>query len=204
MKKNSCVKESLPLIIGEAIVSLLTVGIFALLSLIFEAEFWKADLGVILGVILGSAVTVFNYAFLILSVNSAINKFLLLRGNREMSDEEAEKFATENSMGIQNAIKTSFIIRTLTMLTVLILAFVLGDLFNPLATVIPLLAYRPVLYVAELIKAKRTASTIAPAAAMLGMLVSDSDGHSQTDGELLGELAEITESTKEPEKESDD
>ncbi len=154
MKKNSGFMQILPLIIGEIFVSLVTVGLFALLDLAFEAEFWCVDLGVILGVLLGSAVTVFNYLFLILSVNSAINRYLELRGTREMTDEEAERFASENSAPIQNAIKTSFILRTTTMLVTLVVAFIIGDLFNPLATAIPLLAFRPILYVSEIIKGK--------------------------------------------------
>ena len=127
MKKNSSIKQILPLIIGEAVASLLTVGVFALIDLAFSTEFFSVDLGVILGVLLGSAVTVFNYLFLILSVNSAINRYLELRGTREMTDEEAEKFASENSVPIQNAIKTSFILRTTTMLITLVVAFLLGD-----------------------------------------------------------------------------
>ena len=70
-----------------------------------------------------------------------------------MSDEEAEKFAAENSMPIQNAIKTSFIVRTASMLATLVIAFLL-DWFNPLATAIPLLAFRPLLSAIELIKGK--------------------------------------------------
>ncbi len=154
MKKNSSIKQILPLIIGEAVTSLLTVGVFALIDLAFSTEFFSVDLGVILGVLLGSAVTVFNYLFLILSVNSAINRYLELRGTREMTDEEAEKFASENSAPIQNAIKTSFILRTTTMLITLVVAFLLGDLFNPLATAVPLLAFRPILYLSEIIKGK--------------------------------------------------
>ncbi len=146
--------QILPLIIGEIAVSLVTVGLFALLDLVFEADFWTVDLGVVLGTLLGSAVTVFNYLFLILSVNSAINKYLALRGTHEMTDEEAEKFASENSAPIQNAIKISFILRTTTMLVTLVIAFLLGDLFNPLATAIPLLAFRPIMYVSEIIKGK--------------------------------------------------
>ena len=70
-----------------------------------------------------------------------------------MDDEEAEQFAAENSMPIQNAIKTSYIIRTVTMIATLVVAFLL-DWFNPLATAIPLLAFRPLLTVIEMIKGK--------------------------------------------------
>ena len=108
---------------------------------------------VITGAALGVIVTVANYVFLTLSVDRAIKNFLSLRGDREMSDEEAEKFASENSAPIQNAIKASFIIRTFTMLVALVVAFLL-EIFSPIATAIPLLAYRPLLYLTELIKGK--------------------------------------------------
>ena len=108
---------------------------------------------VITGAALGVAVTVVNYIFLTLSVDRAVASYLALRGTREMTDEEAEAFARENSAPIQNAIKLSFIIRTVSMLAALIVAFLL-DLFAPIATAIPILAYRPMLYVTELIKGK--------------------------------------------------
>ena len=162
MKKNSALKSTLPLIIGEAVVVCLVIAIFLLADLIFKSEFWNFGYNIVVGALLGAIVTVFNYLFLIISVNRAVDRFLLLRGTREMSDEEAEKFAKENSMQIQNAIKISFILRTVTMLVTFVIAFILGDIFNPLATVIPLLMYRPILYVSELIKAKRYARAAAP------------------------------------------
>ena len=72
-----------------------------------------------------------------------------------MDEEEAQKFAEENSMPIQNAMKLSFIIRTVSMLAALVVAFIL-DWFNPIATAIPLLAYRPLLTLIETIKGKVT------------------------------------------------
>ena len=70
-----------------------------------------------------------------------------------MSEEEAERFTQENSMVIQNKIKTSFIIRTVSMLVTLVVAFVL-NWFNPLTTVIPMLMFRPLIYISETIKGK--------------------------------------------------
>ena len=98
--------------------------------------------------LLGSVVTVLNYLFLSISVNNAIDKFLTMRGSLEMDDEEAEKFVAKHALGIQNTIKISFIIRTVSMLAALILAF-LTDVFNPLATLIPLLAFRPIITAVE-------------------------------------------------------
>lgn len=136
--------------IGEVIVSVLVVLGFLLADML---DFLAFDYRVITGAILGGAVTVANYALLTLSVNREVNKYLELRGTGEMSDEEAEKFASENSMPIQNAIKLSFIIRTVSMLATLVAAFLL-DMFNPIATAIPLLAFRPLLSAIEIVKGK--------------------------------------------------
>ena len=141
------------LFVGEIIVSLLVIGLHLLLDLVLEAEFFDFSYRVITGAALGTVVTVANYAILTLTVNNAIKKFLTLRGTREMSDEEAAKFASENSMQIQNAIKTSFIIRTVSILATLVIAFLL-DWFAPLATVIPLIAFRPIITVIEIFKRK--------------------------------------------------
>lgn len=143
----------MPMAIGEiAVILLVLVGAGAL-DLI---GIYKFDPRVLSGAWLGAVVAILNYAFLTLSVDKAINKYLSLRGDREMSDEEAEKFAAENSAPIQNAIKTSFIIRTFSMLAALLVAFIL-EWFNPLATAIPLLAFRPLLSIIEMIKGKKAA-----------------------------------------------
>ena len=58
----------------------------------------RFELQVILGTLLGSTVTVANFAVLAFSVNRAVDKYIELRGSREMSEEEAEAFAKEHSM----------------------------------------------------------------------------------------------------------
>ena len=150
------------LFIGEIIVSLLVVGIHLILDLVFEKEFWDFSYRVITGAALGSVVTVANYAVLTMTVNRAIKNFLALRGSREMNEEEVIKFTSENSMKIQNAIKTSFIIRTVSILATLAVAFLL-DWFAPLATVIPLLAFRPLITLIELVKRKIFKQQLMPA-----------------------------------------
>ncbi len=147
-KSNSTLKETAILSLGEIIVSLLVIGGFALASLATEVSILSA----VLGAVLGSIITVLNYFFLSLSVNRSIDQYLELRGSREMTDEEAMKFTNEHSMKIQNAIKISFIVRTVTMLASLVCAFIFIKIINPLATVIPILAYRPILTVGELIR----------------------------------------------------
>ena len=148
--EKKLINDILPMLVAEAVVAVLVVLGAFILSL---AKLINFDFTIITGAILGMAVMVFNYLFLTLSVDKAISDFMALRGDREMDDEEAEQFAAQNSASIQNAIKTSFIIRTLSMLVTLVVAFLL-DWFNPMATAIPLLAMRPLLYVMEIIKGK--------------------------------------------------
>ena len=152
MKKDlSYLKGVFALALGEAIVASLTVLGFFLCNIAFDTGF---SYRVFTGAALGAAVTVGNYLALIISVNTQVEKYLALRGSREMTDEEAEKFAKEHSMPIQNAIKTSYMIRTTSMLITLVIAFIL-DWFNPIATAIPLLSFRPLLTLIEGIKSKR-------------------------------------------------
>ena len=154
MDKNKNNREIAVLLVGEIIVSALTVALAFLISLFSDFSF---DYTVISGVLLGSAVIVLNFLFLSLSVNRAVDAYLEVRGSRDMTDEEAKKFTAENSMVIQNKIKTSFIIRTVTMLATLVLAFVTGW-FNPLCTAIPMLAFRPILSLSETVRMKSDAS----------------------------------------------
>lgn len=149
-KKQKFIKDLLPFTLAELAVSALVVLFGFVLSLVNIIIF---DYRIITGALLGAVVMILNYTFLTASVDKAIQNFISLRGEKEMSDEEAEQFAAENSMPIQNAIKTSYIIRTVTMIATLVVAFLL-DWFNPLATAIPLLAFRPLLTVIEMIKGK--------------------------------------------------
>ncbi len=140
------IKETTPLFIGELAVAALTALGFAIASIFTEVNIFSA----IAGAALGAVVSVLNYLFLSVSVNRSVDSYLQLRGTKEMSDEEAEKFTNEHSMKIQNAVKTSFLIRTASILAVLVLAFITGW-FSPIATAIPLLSYRPILTVSEMI-----------------------------------------------------
>ena len=149
MKKDlSYLKGVFALALGEAIVASLTVLGFFLCSLAFDTGF---SYRVFTGAALGAAVTVGNYLALIISVNTQVEKYLALRGSQEMTDEEAEKFTNEHSMRIQNSMRASYIARTVTMLAALVAALLL-DWFSPLAVAIPLLAYRPILTVSELLR----------------------------------------------------
>ncbi len=140
--------------LGELTVNLITLIVFAAIkgAGLLKEGFSLAP--VIFGGLLGTAVTVLNFLILTLNINSAINKFLALRGSKEMGDEEAEAFAQKNSMVIQNAMTRSYIIRSLLMIGVLVGAFLLPGWFNVIATLVPLVCYRPIIYLSELTKKK--------------------------------------------------
>ena len=146
-------KEVLLLAIGELIVSLLTVGGFLLVDVIFtEKDIFNYT--VVTGALLGTLVVLINFFILSIAITRAVMSYMKERGEREMSEEEALAFAQEHQGRIRLAMSRSYVIRTLLMLGTLILAFVL-EWFNPIATVIPLLMYKPVLIASHYIKAKR-------------------------------------------------
>lgn len=166
------VRELLFLTLGEVIIGVIISAIYLLIS--------RFDYTVALGAILGGAVTVFNFIFLSISVNRAIDKVMLnyearqnvqpdivmdvsgdtaevVDGEEEPEadpfDDSAAQFARENASKIAAAVKISYIVRTLSVLATLVVAFITKQ-FNVLATVIPLLCFRPILTVSELIRRK--------------------------------------------------
>jgi xanthine/uracil/vitamin C permease (AzgA family) len=70
-----------------------------------------------------------------------------------MDDEAIAAITRKQTAEIQTAMKLSSMARTVSMLIVLVIAFITGW-FSPIATAIPMLALRPILMVAELIKSK--------------------------------------------------
>ena len=146
-KKNMPTREILFLVVGELIVSLIVSGVYLLLN--------RFSYAVISGCLLGSAVTVFNFVFLSVSVNRAIDKALAGRKEGEMTEEEAEAFAAENQAAVQRAAQGSYLLRQILMLGVLVCAFLLDGWFDVIATVIPLVMFRPLLTVCGLMKSKK-------------------------------------------------
>ena len=143
--KLSAYIDTVWLALGELVVAaLVSVGF-----LIFK----RFDYTVLTGAALGGAVTVINFLILSVGVNRAINRFVEERGDKEMDEEEAEAYAQKHGAAVQNAMLKSYIIRMVLMIGSLILAMISGW-FSPLATVIPLIMYRPILYVTEFIKTK--------------------------------------------------
>ena len=143
--KLSAYIDTVYLALGEVIVA-------ALVSLAFLL-FGKFSYTVVTGALLGGTVTVVNFLILSVAVNRAVTRYITERGEREMDEEEAEKYAKEHGMVVQNAMTKSYLLRMGLMIGALVLGMVSGY-FSPLATVIPLLMYRPILYVTELIKIK--------------------------------------------------
>ena len=137
--------EIFSLLIGEIIVSLLICAVYLIID--------KFDYKVITGVLLGTLVTMFNFLYLSITTTKAVNNFLMLRGDKEMTEEESAAFVGEHQAKIQNTIKISYIIRTVTMLITLVIAFIIKH-FDVIATLIPLLIYKPITILAALIKRK--------------------------------------------------
>ncbi len=135
------------MIIGEIIVSAIICGVYLIID--------KFSLSVPLGAALGSAVTVFNFLFLIISTNRTIDKIMLERGEGEMSDEEAAEFAAKHAGALRASAKISYIVRMITLVGTLVLALLIKNVFSVIPTLIPLLMLRPLLTAAQLIKAKR-------------------------------------------------
>ena len=145
-KKNMPVWEIMILIVGELIVSLIITGVYWLLH--------KFSYSVISGCLLGSAVTIFNFIVLSVSVNRAIDKALAGRKEGEMTEEEAAAFAAEHQAAVQRAAQGSYLLRQILMLGVLVCAFLLDGWFDVIATLVPLLMFRPLLTVCGLLKRK--------------------------------------------------
>ena len=151
-KKNklSDYVNTLWMAVGELIVALLVlIGFLIAKSLGVEVTVYK----VITGALLGGFVTVLNLFILSYAVNRAVNEYIDGRGDKEMTEEEAEEYAKNNGMKVQLAMTKSYLIRMVLMIGVL-LAGGITKQFNVLATAIPLLMYRPILYVTEFIKVK--------------------------------------------------
>ncbi|MBO5047987.1 MAG: hypothetical protein J6D19_06235 [Clostridia bacterium] len=145
--KNMPMSDIIFLAAGEGIASLIIVGVYLLLG-----EF---DFRVATGAVLGSAVTVLNFAILSFSVNRAVDRVMEMRGNKEMTEEEASAFALQHSAEIQKSVKSSYFLRQIIMLGVLVAA-VLLKIASILPAVIPLLLFRPILMAREAFRKKKT------------------------------------------------
>ena len=139
--------ETVFMLIGELAVSLLTVGVY----------FWidKFSIKVVSGLLLGIVIALLNFFFLTISVNRAVDKIMTERGEGEMSDEEAEEFAKAHGNKIQATVKLSYFLRTASVAAALIIAALLREYFDIIATMIPLFAHSLILTLSQLVAAKK-------------------------------------------------
>ena len=179
MKENKIpAREALLFLLFEAVLAALTVAVFILIG--------KFDYTVLLGAILGVAVTVGNFVFLSVSINRAIDKILdgvdlaELKKKKipaaseeeqdsedqgegeddeqdDEQDDEAQKFARENEAKLNAAVKLSYSIRSVSMIVALVLAFITNQ-FNPIAAAVPLLSWRAAISFVSLVQKKKEGS----------------------------------------------
>ncbi len=145
-KQKLPMRELLSIVIGELLISLAICGVYALIG--------RFSYKVPLGAALGSAVTVLNFLVLSLMTNRVLNAFIQERGTEELDDEAAVQIAKKYEGKVQNQIKLSFILRMLVMLAALVVAFLIEQ-FDVIATVIPLLAFRPIITISSIIGSKK-------------------------------------------------
>lgn len=145
-KKNLPLAEVTRLTIGEIIVSLIMIGIYCMLD--------RYSYRVVTGAALGSAVTILNFLMLSVAVNRALDQAMASRGDGNMTEEEAEKFAAEHMPQVQQAVKASYLVRTIVMLAALVAVFLL-DWFDVVATLVPLVMFRPIITFGEIFRKKK-------------------------------------------------
>lgn len=145
--------EIAAMIIGEIITSALIILVFMIVNFIKGEPLIHYSVPV--GALLGSAITVVNFLLLSVMTTRTINKALASRRDGEMTDEEAETFAKEHQAKVQFAMTVSYVIRIATMVVALIVAFIFKEIFNPIATIVPIFMMRPILTVTQLILNKK-------------------------------------------------
>ena len=144
--KNTAIGDVLFLAAGELLASVIIMAVYGILG--------SFDWRVITGALIGSTLMVMNFAILTFSVNRAVDRILQARGAENMSDEEAEAFAAKHSAEIQNSVRSSYLLRQVLILGVLVGA-VLLNIANVVAAVIPLVLFRPILMAREAFRKKK-------------------------------------------------
>lgn len=155
MKKNKFpIAETLIVTGGELIAAAITC--FILIAI----RGWEVHYSIFTGSALGIAVMIANFIFLIISTNTALDRAMAERENREYTEEEAEEFAKKHKAKIALVSRVSYILRTATMIGALVVAFLIKDgmgenVFNVIATLVPLIAFYPIIFVAQIILQRR-------------------------------------------------
>ncbi len=141
--------EMISLTLGEIIVSAIVGIIFLCIR--------KFDYAVLFGACLGTFLTLANFFALSISSTNAVNRALAEVGGEGMDDEAAAEFAKKHQSKIQLIMTVSYIVRMLSLLGALVVAFIFSGIFNPIATAVPLLMFRPILMISQLIAKRRSA-----------------------------------------------
>ncbi len=134
------------MIAGEVVVSVITALVFLGLD--------KFSYKVVTGLALGSAVMLLSFIFLCISVNRAVDNIMAQRGSGEMDEEQVAEFAAKHHAELNKAVQLSHTGRMLAMIVVLVAAFLL-DWFDVIATLVPLVAFQPILMLSGLIFNKK-------------------------------------------------
>ena len=145
--------EIVSMIVGEIITSAVIIAVFMIVNLIKKQPLLHYS--VVLGAVLGSLITVMKFILLSVLTTRAVNNALANRGETEMTDEEAAAFAKEHQAKLQLAMTVSYAIRIATMGAALIVAFIFKEVFNPIATIIPIFMLRPILTATQLLLRKK-------------------------------------------------
>lgn len=119
-------QETLFLLLGEALCSAIIVGIYALIGALTPAVIW----GVLVGTVLSTA----NFFMLGVSADAA-----------------ASKAQEQDVKGGKTLMRLSYQLR-LIVLFVILFAFAKSGLCSPLAMVLPLVLFRPILMVIEFLR----------------------------------------------------
>ena len=155
MKKNNFpIVETIVIAIGEMIASAITCLIF------FIAGGWEIHYSVFTGSALGIVIMMVNFLVLAISTNVAVDKAMAERGTKEFTDEEAEEFAKKHKAKIALISRVSFFLRAGSMVGALVVAFLIkdgngDDVFNVIATLVPLVAYYPIVFVSQMLIQRR-------------------------------------------------
>lgn len=145
----SLIRELLWMLAGQLVTAGIVIGVYAIVGIFVPDAFTYR---VFTGLALGASISIANYAVLNITVNRAIDRFIALRGTEEMDEDRVMEFTQRNAMAVQNAATKSYVIRMLSMVVILLLAFLLWGVFDPIATAVPLLMFRPILFVVGLLR----------------------------------------------------
>ena len=153
-KSNFPIAETVAVVIGELIAAAITCLVF------FIAGGWEIHYSVFTGSALGIVIMVANFLFLAISTNIAIDRAMAEKEDREYSEEEAAEFAKKHKAKIALVSRISYVLRTVSMIGALVVAFLIKDgtgenVFNVIATLVPLLVFYPIIFVSQILMQRR-------------------------------------------------